>query len=352
MNILKKLLLPLFAVLGLLLTVGWMAGLFSERMAPGLADSQPASIQDTRPATAITQPLLESVPATVRARETTDISSRILSRITKIAVRSGDRVRQGQLLVTLEQASLQSRAAQTAEQIKGVRARLAEASSNLNRTRDLHQRKLVANADLERAQANFDALSADLASAQQTQQEALAALSYTRIEAPIDGIVVDRFAEPGDTASPGTRLLSIYNPSTLRIEAPVREHLALALTQGQELEVTIPALNRKLKAVLEELIPSADTGSRTFLIKARIDGDKRLLPGMYGELKVPAGEEKLLLVDSDRIAHIGQLNLVWVAGNNGIEQRFVRLGRRYPGDKTAVLSGLQEGDLLLPPAIN
>ena len=340
-------LLPVLAVAALLLIVAYMAGLFSERMAPGLAPAQTAISSDQVAARSLVRPLLEAVPATVQAKQGATVSSRLLATITAVHVRAGDRVTAGQLLVELDPRDLESRLAQSREQVRAIAARLQESVSNLERIKGLFERKLVARADLDRALAGHDSLAAELASAQQAVSEAETALSYTRIRAHIDGRVVDRLAEPGDTATPGVPLLSIYNPGTLRVEARVRERLALALRPGQMLDVLIPALNHQLTAELEELVPSADPGSRSFLVKVRIDQDARLLPGMYAELRVPAGEESLLLVPQQRVAEIGQLNLVWVATPQGAERRFVRLGPTV-GEEVAVIAGLQAGDALLP----
>ena len=339
--------LPLLAVGLLLLMVAYMAGLFSARLAPRLDPPAAVGDGDRVVVEALTRTMLEAVPASVQAKQASVISARLLSTISAIKVRAGDPVKAGQLLVELDQRDLLTRLAQSREQVNAAEARLQQARSNLQRINDLFARKLVAKAELDRAQAGFDSLAAELASARQGVQEAETGLSYTRILAPIDGRIVDRLAEPGDTASPGVPLLSIYNPSTLRIEARVRERLALALLPGQRLQVMIPALAQQLSAELEELVPSADPGSRSFLVKARITQDVRLLPGMYAELRVPAGEEQLLLIPRQRVATIGQLNLVWVATAGGAERRFVRLGATV-GEQVAVLAGLAVGESLLP----
>ncbi|WP_207061540.1 efflux RND transporter periplasmic adaptor subunit [Motiliproteus sp. SC1-56] len=343
----RKLVLPLLAVVGLLLIVAYLAGLFSERLAPGLNAPRAVPTGDQVPVRAVTRTRIEAVPAGVQAKQASVISSRLLATIEAVHVRAGDTVRTGQLLVELDQRDLKSRLAQSEEQVRAAQARLQQARASRERIEGLYQRKLVAQADLDRARAEFNSLTAELASARQRVKEAQAALSYTRIESPIDGRVVDRLAEPGDTASPGQALLSIYNPGTLRIEARVREERALALEPQQTLRVSVPSLQISLNATLEELVPSADPGSRSFLVKARIDQDERLLPGLYAELEVPAGEETLLLIPQERVAQVGQLNLVWVSTPAGPERRFVRLGGEVDG-QWIVVSGLQAGEALLP----
>jgi RND family efflux transporter MFP subunit len=342
------LLLPISAIIILLLLVAVMAGYFKDKIEPGLAQ-QPAVDTSTAVAAEVsTVPFTEPVPASVEAREATIISSRLLARITDIHVRAGDQVEEGQLLLTLESSDLLARAQQAREQIRSVKAQLDDAIRNRDRAEELHQRGLIAIADRDAARTKAASLEAELASARQSLEEAEAALGYAEIRSPIAGRVVDRFAEPGDTASPGMQLLSLYNPFSLWVEARVREQLALSLQMGQELEVEIPSMDRTLTARIEELVPAADPGSRSFLVKALLPSERGLLPGMYARLQVPAGERSQLVIPADRVARVGQLDVVWVSAAGGAERRFLRLGRPVGDGLVEVVSGLEAGEQVLP----
>lgn len=344
----KRWLLPTAAIAVLLVMVAWMAGSFDNKVQPGQQSLPPPLAADTVPVTEQTVPLFEAVPASVEPKQATLIASRLLARIVKVNVRAGDRVQEGDLLVELEQGDLQSRVSQAQANVQSASARLTEARQALKRARDLGQRGLLAQADLDRSQANHDSLAAGLASAEQALNEAQAALSYARVRAPIAGRIVDRFAEPGDTAQPGMTLLSLYNPDYLRVEANVREGLALKLHLGDQLAVTIPALQSQRQAIIEELVPAGNPGSRSFLVKCRLDQGSGLLPGMYARLQVPAGEAQALLIPADRVAQLGQLDLAWVATDRGVERRFIRLGKHFANDWVEVLSGLSAGEQVLP----
>lgn len=345
----KKLMLSLVALAGLLLVVAWMAGYFRPRIAPGLSLQQVADSGNSIPVVQDTVAVTESVPASIEAREATIISSRLLARITAIRVRAGDYVEQGELLLTLEKSDLDARRRQAEERARAVTARLVEAQQNLERAEELHQRGLIAVAARDAARADAAALAAELSSAEQALQEAETAAGFSEIRSPIAGRVVDRFAEPGDTATPGAKLLSLYNPFSLRVEARVREQLALSLRPGQVLSVTVPSAKARFDATVEEIVPAADPGSRSFLVKATAPAGRGLLPGLYAQLVVPAGERTRLLVPADRVAEVGQLNVVWVATETGAERRFVRLGEGAVDGRLEVIAGLTDGDRLLPP---
>ncbi len=344
----RKLILPLLAVLLLILLVAVMAGYFTEKIDPGLEPLPAVDLSDVYVVARVEQPFTESVPASVEAREATIISSRLMARITAIAVRAGDYVEPGQPLMELEKSDLLARAQQASEQVRSVEARLTEARQNLRRAEELHGRGLIAVADRDAARANAATLEAELAAARQALEEAETLVGFAEIRSPIAGRVVDRFAEPGDTASPGQKLLSLYNPLSLRVEAQVRERLALTLQTGDALRVELPAVGREFTGQIEEIVPAADPGSRSFLVKVSLPSARDLLPGMYARLHVPAGMRSRILVPADRVARVGQLDLVLVAGDGAAERRFVRLGRSQGEGMVEVLAGLEEGERLLP----
>ena len=345
----KKWLIPIAAVALLLLIIAWMAGSFRDRIEPGLELAASGTTGDAIAVLREEVVITESVPASIGARQATTVSSRTLARITEIPVRSGDFVEQGALLVSLERSGPESRLQQANEQVRSIEARLREAVQNLQRAEELQERQLVAVAVLDEARANQEALTADLAGAKQAVSEARTALDFTEIRSPIAGRVVERFAEPGDTASPGQKLLTLYNPGSMRIEGAVREKLSLSLAVGQSLAVEIPATGVATTAHIEEIVPAADPGSRSFMVKARIDYDGQLMPGMYARMQIPAGTRNVLLVPEDRVVHYGQLDLVWVSSEAGIERRFIRAGRIVRPGMREVISGLAEGDRVLPP---
>jgi len=343
-----KIIAPITTIASLLLMIAWMAGAFNEKVAPGSITVDNISVTDAFTVEKRELTVYEAVPASIEAKQSTIISSRILARIKRVHVRAGDIVTQGQVLVELEQTDLQSRVSQAESTIQSVNARMIEANKAFVRAKDLTQKGLLAQADLDKAQANHDALIADLARARQSLNEAHIALSFAKVSAPIDGRIVDRFAEPGDTTQPGVPLLSLYNPSSLRVEAYVREQLALSLKDTQSLEVVIPALEKRLTSHIEELVPAGSTGSRNLLVKSRLESSHDLLPGMYAQLRIPAGLEKVLLVPVNKVASIGQLDTVRILNDGVVERRFVRTGKLYPGDMLEVVAGLVEGEQVLP----
>jgi multidrug efflux pump subunit AcrA (membrane-fusion protein) len=113
------------------------------------------------------------------------------------------------------------------------------------------------------------------------------------------GRIVDRLAEPGDTARPGEPLLVLYDATSLRLEAPVLEQLAIKLRARQELKVYIDALQREVVSTVDEIVPQADAPSRSFLVKASVPRSEDLYEGMFGRLRIPSGERRHLCLATD-----------------------------------------------------
>jgi len=347
-NKLKPFAVPLLTIAGLLLTIIWMAGAFDTKIKPGELKSGVSFKGKTYPLSTHFTALHEDVPATVRSKQTTHVAARILAPIKSIHVKAGDTVKKGDLLIELDNRNNRANVAQSRENTNAIKAQLIQAKSHYTRTKSLFSKESVTKAQLEQARANYQSLSAQLASAKQQLQSSQTTSSYSQIRASFSARVIDRFAEPGDLASPGIKLLTLYDPSSLRIDVNVRESIALTLKIGQQLEANIPAIHKTIQATIEEIVPAADPGARSFLIKAKIEHNGELLPGMFARIRIPTGKAEQLLIPSAFVKQIGQLDVVWVLENNLAVRRFIRVGETT-GDTTLVISGLSDGEKLISP---
>jgi RND family efflux transporter MFP subunit len=345
----KKVLIPMLALIILLLMVAWLAGSFNSKVPPGF--EQPTKLVNSTTFTvkSSTERVFESIAASITAKQATIISSRLLARINKIDVRSGDSVKKGDVLITLENNDLSSSVIQANEQVNAMAARYTEAQQNFQRAQELFTKKIASQFDLDKSKADYHSIKAELTAAKQSLAQAQTTLSYATLRAPIDGKVIDRFAEPGNTAQAGEKLLSLYNPLSLRIEAQVREQLALTLVQGQRITIDLPTMKQTLVGLVEEIVPAANTGSRSFLIKVSLPYQENLLPGMYARLLIPAGNIEKLYVPASSVSHSGQLDFVNVLIDGQSQRRFVRLGVESKSGFASIISGLTDGDIIVIP---
>jgi membrane fusion protein (multidrug efflux system) len=337
-------------VMALVLLAGimaYLAGFFEEKipvdfsaMAPSSGTGRVVAVE------AISRPLIEQAAGTLRAKVETVISPLITATISSIAVWAGDEVRAGDVLVTLDARELQARVDQAHQAVVSAGARLAQTEKDLARVRRIMKADpgAVSKAEGDRLQTALSTARSELVRLRHRKDEAQTALSYSKLAAPIAGRIVDRLADPGDTARPGEPLLRMYDPATLRLEASVRESVASKLAKGQPLSAEIDALKKRYPVVVDELVPSADSGSRSFLVKVSLSDGAGLYPGMFGRLMIPIGQIEKVFIPVEAVTRVGQLDFVLVQTRQGAVRRYVRLGERSPDEGVEVISGLAPGD--------
>jgi RND family efflux transporter MFP subunit len=255
------------------------------------------------------------------------------------------------VLAELDSRELEARVGQARQAVVAARANLALAEKDSERLQRIYRAEpgAVSKAELDRVQTSLRTARAQLLGARRQEDEAKTALSYSSLEAPISGRVVERYADPGDTARQGEALLRMYDPDTLRLEASVRESVASTLTRGQGLTAKVDALDKAFEAVVDEIVPSADPGSRSFLVKVALKGSSGLYPGMFGRLLIPIGQTHKTYIPIKAVTQVGQLHFVIVKTEQGPVRRYVRLGARAGGDRVQVISGLTAGEKILVP---
>jgi len=330
---------------------------------------------------------------TVRSKTVSVLSSKVLGRIVSIPVREGDRVKAGQLLVEIDDREMKaqlekSRAGlkeaqyaldETEKAIRGgeaekkaADARLALASSTLDRYKGLFERRSVSLQEFDEAPTKHTASKADADQASERLQALLAKknqviarigqakadtanaeafLSYTRILSPIDGIVTTKPADVGQMAAPGTPLLSVEDERHYRLEALVEESRIGRIHLGDPVSVSIAALGQKpMAGQVSEIVPELDPSSRSYIIKIDLrnpDSPPKLRSGLFGKASFNTGTKQVLTVHVQSVLERGQLTFVYVVDPAKIaHMRLIQTGKPH-GDRVEVLSGLNEGDQVI-----
>jgi membrane fusion protein (multidrug efflux system) len=328
----------------LLAAVAWLSGGFGDRIGHGDASPVTHAELDGAETALVTEEeamVYEEVSGTIFSARHTTISSKILARIESIPVRAGDEIEAGTVVAILDSRDLGARLAASRERVRSATAAAELARSERDRVAGMHASNVASKRDLDRTDASLRMARAELERAKQNVADAEVGLSYSEIRSPVTGRVVDRLAEPGDTAAPGAPLLRVYDPGAMRLEAPVREGLAIRLTSGQSLRVRVEAIDLNLEGEIDEIVPAAEPGARTFLVKVRLPDEPRLFSGMFGRIAVPAGNARRLVVPARAVERIGQLEYATVVGQHGgLARRLVTTGPRLAEGRIEVLSGL------------
>lgn len=271
---------------------------------------------------------VEEVVGTVRARRRAVLEAKVSGRIVRIESRLGHLAKAGEVLVRLDASELAAR-------VEQARVLLEQATRERDRFAGLLAQKTVSPQEFEMVESRWKVARAGLV-------EAETLLGYLDVAAPFDGVLSRKLAEVGDLATPGRPLLEIEVPGALRLESDVGEGLIDRVQVGQVVPVRLGD-GRVLEGRVDEVAPSADAGTRTFLVKVALPEDSGARSGQFGRVGIPLAASRVLRVPAASVVRRGQLEYVLVAVEGRAQLRLVRTGRVL-GDGVELLSGVEEGE--------
>ena len=336
------------ATAALVMLLAWFAGAMRTKIQPGHEEAEVRKLapgQATEPIHCILDRESVEVTGTLAAVQRTEISARLVARIEDIAVRARDKVAKGQLLARLDARDIKARLEQARQQVSAAKASLDQTSADLKRYEGLRKNDVISGQEYDARQTAYRVAKADYARAQQAVNEAESSLEDTRILSPVAGVVVDRLAEPGDMATVGRPLLTIYDPNALRLEAAVPEALAQTIRTGQTLRIVIDSLGETLAGTVDEIVPQAEAASRSVLVKVRAPAREGMVEGMFGRLMIPGPQRQRYCMPQSAVQRAGQLTFADVATSGGLlVRRQIKLGDHREAGRIEVISGLEPGE--------
>jgi RND family efflux transporter MFP subunit len=378
-------LLGLVLLLGALCVAGYFLGyLPRERREVALAAEAKAA-GDTLPVVTV-QPVTRApatsslvLPGDIQAVTEAPVLARASGYIKKRYADIGDRVAAGQPLVEIEAPELeqQIRQARAAVEQAGAAIEQAQASSqqgsatlnllriNAERNQKLADKNIVSRQDNDTSrlqyaaqQATVEALGKAVAAARSSADAARANLArlvdmqgYLTVRAPFAGAITVRNVDTGALVTEGSTLLfRIAQTGRLRMYVNVPQSFAASIHAGQAATLTVPDLpGRQFRGAVARTAGSFDPASRTLLTEvAVLETGGVLLPGMYARVELAVGRpERPLSIPGDTLVmrSTGPQAAV-VRPGGAVHFTPIQLGRDY-GDHLEVLSGLEEGQLLV-----
>ncbi len=250
-------------------------------------------------------PLLSASGYVVPRRKAV-VSAKIQGRLADLRVEEGSRVREGDVIARLESADLRARVQQARASILRAEADLDEARRQERLSGDLAREKVVSQDALDAARSRVRIGEAALEQAKADLGLAQAQFADTLIRAPFAGVVVKKMAEIGESVAPippgvnistsSGAIVALADLDTLEVEVDVAESNVARLGDAQPAEVTVEAFpDRRYRAVLRQIIPTADRTKATVQVKVTIlDRDANLKPEMTARVtflaRPPAGE--------------------------------------------------------------
>lgn len=275
-----------------------------------------------------------SVTGELRAARGVSVTTEESGIVREIAFESGDTVAKGDLLVALDTEADKA-------ELEGLRAQARLGEITFQRKQRLRERDLGSQAEFDEAQARYSQARAAVKA-----QEAL--IANKTIRAPFDGRLGIRQVDLGEYVGPGTAIVTLQDPDPIYVDFNVPQNRISQIASGQRLTLKVAGYDRTFPGTVEAVSPDLDRSTRSFRVRARVDnGNGRLRPGMYGNVRLEIGEPRpYLTVRQTAISYNPYGDAVWVVvrkgGESVAERRTVKTGDTR-GDQVQILGGVEEG---------
>ena len=295
-----------------------------------------------------------SVSGKIQATNSADLSTRMMGYVNKVHVNVGDKVRKGQLLVSINNSDLQAKRAQINAGITEATAAFNNAQKDYNRFKNLFANNSASQKEMDDRTAHFEMAKARLEAANQMKNEINAQFAYSNITAPFSGTVTSKNVETGNMANPGVPLISLETPGNFEVMAMVPETEISEIQKGTLVDVLIKSISKTIKGKVVEVSTSAKNTGGQYLVKIDLEKtDANILSGMFTTVQFPVerkAKTELVLIPTEVIVTNGQLSGVYtVSQTNTALLRWLRLGRTF-GDQVEVLSGLNSDEAYIVSA--
>lgn len=301
-----------------------------------------ASIADLTSGPFVSGQLTPSREATVRAQTGGSLVT--------LNVDRGRSVSAGQIIGRIAARDLDDALASAQAAVKSAENALTVARSEAARTEALVKGGALAARDLEQARNMVAGAEAQVAAAKAREKSTWQALDDTNVRAPISGVVSDRPASAGDIVSPGTPLVTIIDPSSMRLEAAVSSDQIALVKPGAKVQFRVRGLSSDVfTGTIDRLSPSADPVTRQvtiFVTLPNIGG--KLIAGLFAEGRVDAQTRRGVIVPLGAVDETGPTAVVTRIRDGKAERVAVTLGlRQSEAELVEVLSGIAEGDVVI-----
>jgi RND family efflux transporter MFP subunit len=305
----------------------------------------------------------------VVARRKAVVSAKIQGRLSELRVEEGSVVRAGEVIARLESLDYEAAVERSRAAVLRAEADLAENQRQLRLSNELARQGVLDADQRDAAASRVRIAEAALAQAKADLAFSEAQLQNTVIRAPFAGTVVKKMAEVGESVAPippgvnistsSGAIVALADLATLEVEADVAEANVAKVANGQPAEVTVEAIpDKRYKAVLRQVIPTADRTKATVMVKVTIlDKDKDLKPEMSAKVTFLEPERKpasvkaaasapMVLVPLDSVASRGGRQVVFLVRDGKAVARPVVLGTERRG-QVIVEDGLAGGETIV-----
>lgn len=280
----------------------------------------------------------------IEAVQQADLTAQTGGRVAAVLVDVNGKVKTDQVLLRLTGVEQRAGSAAAQAQVAAAKAQAQEAETTYARYKGLAEKQYVSKQQLDQALAAFNTAKANARAAQAQAEQVAQQADYTQVRAPFDGIVSDRRVEPGESVAPGQALISVFNPTQLRIQVQVPQRVADAIRQDPKADIVLPD-GGILKAGQVVVYPSADADAHSVTVRVMLpESESPMQPGQVAKVVfTSAAGMASLWIPETAVWRRGELSGVYVVTDAAVRLRQLRLGETRAG-RVQVLSGVTAGE--------
>lgn len=294
------------------------------------------------------------VSGSLEARSMAVLRAEASGSVDEVTVELGDAVKAGQLLVRIEDQGQRDALASAASALQAARADHELARRQVERSRRLVAAGALSQENLEQAETAASAARARVAQAQAQVVSSRKQLEGSSVRAPFAGVVSERAVSAGDVVTPGTPLVTVIDPTTMRLQASVPSEQIGLLAKGQEVDFEVrgyPA--QPFSGRIDRIAPAAQAATRQVTVLVEIPNPSgRLVAGLFAEGRIVVSAREALVVPFDALLDTAESPSVLRVQGAGAETRLeavpITLGLRDERrERVEVTSGLEDGDVVV-----
>ncbi len=302
---------------------------------------------------------------TLKAENTSFVSSMIMGEVKKISVNVGDRVSKGDVMLEIHSPDIEAKLEAARESLLEAEEGLSIAENNrdlaektFERFSKLYEGKAITEQEFDEVKTKRDVALLRYKGAQSANKRAAASLNeaeafrnYMIIKSPLKGTVAEKKIDIGSMAVPGMPLF-IVEGDIYRVEASVDERLLSSIKINSPVDIFIDSMNIKIKGRVGEIVRRIDPNTRSFIVKVDVKEASGLLRGgLYARAGIPVGKKQYIVVATGAIVKRGELKAVYTVNSEEVVLlRLIKTGKIMNG-MTEVLSGLSEGDRIITDGV-
>ena len=270
------------------------------------------------------------------------VASELAARVVNVHVNTGDTVKKGQLVATLDAADFGMQRNEQQAEVARIQALIDNQAKIVARNQALVDKKFISQNVVDNDVAQQNVLKQQLAAAKARVGSINHSSNKSKILAPVSGIVEKRLVGAGDFVRVGDPILQIVSKQILRAHLPFPEHIAAKLKPGLKVRLSTPTSERLVESVIRELKPMITEGSRTVDIIADVIDSPDWQPGA----SVTGEQDAAMMIPEQSLVLRPAGEVAYVVRNNVAHQAIVKTGLRQNGF-IEILEGLQAGDMIV-----